>query len=107
MRLPVASKADSQEAGADVKGKWFIQIPATGGRGAHVLKPISWEDGRPLSHSPSPWEDGYSCLKSHFHISVQAEVFIRRERETEPRGQGRELKSPVCAEEHSPFSSGK
>ena len=35
-----------------------------------------------------PDKVGDSCLKAHLNISVQAEVFIRREREAEQRDQG-------------------
>ena len=56
-----------------------------------------------MSQSPSPGEMGDSCLKPHLHMSAQAEVFIRRERGTEQRGQGKGLKSSLPADEHSPF----
>ena len=40
------------------------------------------------------WKKGDSCLKMQLHISVEAEVFIRRERGTD-RDQGRGLQSSV------------
>ena len=67
------------------------------------------EDRGLMSQSPPPemtgmgkeWED--SCFKAHFHFSVQAEVFIRKERGTEQRYQGRGLKSSLRAGEHNLF----
>ena len=55
-------KANTQEAGADVKESGLFS-------GAGHLK------------------DGGSRLKAHFHISVEADVFIRKERGTEQRDQ--------------------
>ena len=80
--LPATTQANTWEAGADIKRKWFIfrcQPPGIWGL---------------MSQSPPPemtgmgkeWED--SCFKAHFHFSVQAEVFIRKERGTEQRNQG-------------------
>ena len=40
---------------------------------------------------------GDSCLKAHLHLSVEAEVFIRRERGTELRDEGRGLQSSLRA----------
>ena len=51
--LPGALKANASEGSADVKG--FIQVLAT-------------------------WKMGDSCLKAHLNITVQVEVFTRRER---------------------------
>ena len=62
--LPAATKANSQGAGADVKASGLFS-------GASHL-----EDGGPVSQSPSP-------------LSVEAGAFIRRERGTEQRYQGR------------------
>ena len=42
-------------------------------------------------------------LKVHLHLSVEAEVFTRRERGTEQRDQERGLKNSLRAEQHSPF----
>ncbi|KAF6119668.1 hypothetical protein HJG60_010118 [Phyllostomus discolor] len=45
-----------------------------------------------------------SCLKAHLNISVQEEVFIRRERGSRPRKpRGKRLKSSLYADWHSPF----
>ena len=49
------------------------------------------------------WRMGDSCHKAHPHRSVEAEVFIRRERGREQRDQGRELESSPGADKHSPF----
>ena len=43
---------------------------------------------------------GDSCHKAHLHLSVETEVFIRRERETEQRVQERGLKSSLHEDEH-------
>ena len=48
-------------------------------------------------------EDGDSCHIAHLHLSVEAEVFIRRERGREQRDQGRALRSPLRADEPSPL----
>ena len=56
---------------------------------------------------PVTWMMGDSHLKAHLHLSVEAEVFIRRERKTEQRDQGRGVKSPLYADKHSPFQKGK
>ena len=46
-----------------------------------------------------------SHLKAHLHLSVEAEVFLRRERGTEQGDQGGGLlKSSLCADGHSPFN---
>ena len=58
--LLAITNADTGEAGADVKGKWFISR--------------CWSMGNLGTM-------GYSCHKAHLHISVEAEVFIRREME--------------------------
>ena len=80
VRLPATTKSNTWEAGADVKESGLFS-------GAGHL-----EDGGVDSH-----------VKAHPHISVEAEVFIRRERGTEQRDRGRGLESSVCADEHSPF----
>ena len=51
---------------------------------------------------PAIWKTGDSGLKAHLHLTVEARVFINKERETEQRDQGRRLKIPLCAGEHSP-----
>ena len=43
------------------------------------------------------WEMGDCYLTGHFPISLEAEVFRRRERGTEQRNQERGLQSSVCA----------
>ena len=53
VRLPASLK----EAGPDVKESGLFSGASNledGGRGAHVLKPITWEDGGLMSQSPSP-----------------------------------------------------
>ena len=65
--LPAAMKASTREAGADVKD---LQMPASGRWGLMV-------------QSESPGKMGDSHIKDHLHLSVGAEVFIRRERGTE------------------------
>ena len=49
------------------------------------------------------WKMGDSCPKAHLHLSVEAEAFIRRERGTEQRDQGRGLKGSLRADELGPF----
>ena len=61
-------KANTREAGADVKESGLF---ADAG---HL------EDGGLTSQSPSPGKMEDSRLRAHLHISVKAEVFIRRER---------------------------
>ena len=66
-----ATNANTRETGADVKESGLFS-------GAGHL-----EGGGLVSQSPSPGKMGDSRLKAHHHLSVQAEVFIRRERGTE------------------------
>ena len=92
------TKANNREAGANVKEHGLLS-------GASHL-----EDGGLTSQSPAPGKMGDSCLeahlpgrwgahlKAHLHLSVEAEVFIRRERGTEQRDQGRGLQSPLRAD---------
>ena len=56
-----------------------------------------------MSQSPYPGKMEESCLKVHLHISVEAEVFIRRDRRTEQRDEGKGLQRSLRADEHSPF----
>ena len=77
VQLPGTMKASTGESGADVNGNGFF---ADAG---HL-------------------EDGDSCLKAHLHLSVEAEVFIRRKRGPEQSDQGR-----GCTDEHSPFRQGR
>ena len=51
---------------------------------------------------------GDSFLKAHLHISVEAEVFIRRKRKMEERDQGRGVKSSLkqMSTVHSDKASG-
>ena len=79
-----------REAGADVKENGlFSDASHLEDWETHVSKFISWEDERLISQSPSLGKMGDSCLKAHLHFSVEAVVFIRRERGTEQRDQGR------------------
>ena len=55
------------------KGKWFTKRLTIWNMANHVLKPISWKEGQLLS-------------KAHFNISVNSEVFIRRERGSKTKG---------------------
>ena len=71
--LPITMRSDTQEAGADLK-----------------------ESG--LFKCLSSVKMGNSCLKAHLHISVEAEVFIRRGKGMEQRDQGRGLKSSLHAD---------
>ena len=75
VQLPAATKANTSEAGADVKESGLFL-------GAGHL-----EDGGLMSQSPSPEKMGDLHLKVHLLISVEAEVFIRRDRGTEQRDQ--------------------
>ena len=76
--LPAASKANTQEPGAGEKQSGLFK-------------------GRP------PEKIGNSCPKAHLNISVQVEVFTRRERESRTKRLREGLKSSLCADEHSPF----
>ena len=67
------TKANNREAGANVKEHSLLS-------GASHL-----EDGGLTSQSPAPGKMGDSCHEIHLHLSVEAEVFIRRERETKQR----------------------
>ena len=69
--------------------------------------PCSFPTWETQVSKPISWKMGDFCLKTHLHLSVEAEVFIRRERGPEQRDQGRGLKSSLRAEEHSPFQEGK
>ena len=70
VRLPAALKAKTPEAGPNVKTVVFYRCRPPGRGGAYVSKPIS-------------------------SFSVEAEIFIRRERGTEQRDQ-RVGKFPIC-----------
>ena len=87
--LPASTKANIREAGPDVKVVYF-QVRVTWKMGDSCLE----------AHLPGRWG---AHLKAHLHLSVEAEVFIRRERGTEQRDRGRGLERSVCADEHSPF----
>ena len=71
-------KANTREAGADVKESGLF---ADAG---HL------EDGGLTSQSPSPGKMEDLFLKVHLHLSVEAEVFTRRE-----RGRNKENKEGV------------
>ena len=94
VQLPAATKANTQEAGVDVKESGFIQMLATwemeelchqahllGRYGIHVSKPTS----------NSQWNQSKHNL----------EVFTRRERGTEQFDQGRGLQSSLRASAQS------
>ena len=85
VQLPAATKANTSEAGADVKESGLFL-------GAGHL-----EDGGLMSQSPSPEKMGDIQFKAQSHISVEAEIFRRRERGTEQRS-GKGLTSSPCAE---------
>lgn len=61
------------------------------------------EDRGLMSQSPSSGKMGNSCLKAHLHLSVEAEVFIRRGMGTEQINQWKGLKSSLHADEYNPF----
>ena len=88
---PASAKTNTQKAGADLKKSGLFSDASNLG------------DGGLTSQSPSPGKMGDSHLKTHLYNTVEAEVFIRRERGTEQRGQGRGLKSSLCADQHSTF----
>ena len=81
------------------------------GKVVHLLGPVTKiRSGSPqllkesgLSAGTDHLEMGDSHHKAHLHLSVEAEISIRRERGTEQGDQGRSLQSSVRADEHSPF----
>ena len=79
VRLPAITKASNWEAGDDVKES---------GLSADTGRPV-WKlgDSHLKVQRSSPGKMGNSCLKVHFHLSLEAEVFIRRERGIEQIGQ--------------------
>ena len=52
---------------------------------------------------PAIWKMRDARLKAHLHLSVEAEVFIRRERGAEQRDQRQELNRSLCADKHSAY----
>ena len=84
-------KANTWEAGADVKESGLFS-------GAGHL-----EDVGLTSQSPSSGKVRDSRRQAHLLLSVEAEAFIRRGRGTEERDQGRGLRSPLRADQPSPF----
>ena len=77
---PAVTKANTQEAGADVKESGLFS-----GGGSREEKGLT-------SQSPAPGKMGDACHKAHLHLSEEAEVFTRREMGTEQRDGGRGLK---------------
>ena len=80
VQLPVAMKANTQEAGADVKESGIFSDAG------HL------EDGG-LTSQRDP----------HLYSSIEIQAFIRRKKGTEQKDQERRLKSSLRAGEHSPF----
>ena len=84
VQQPATTKASAQEVRAD--GRWFICCCWPSGRwGMHVSKPISWKTGD-------------LCHKARLCLSVEVDVFKRKERGTEQREHGRGLQSSLCAD---------
>lgn len=63
--LSASAKASTHEAGAHVKGKWFIQVLAMWKVGDSHLK----------AHFSGKMED--SCLEAHLYLSVETGFLYR------------------------------
>ena len=85
-------KASTQEAGADLR-KLVSSDASHPEDGVLLSQSPSWEVGELLSHLKAllPGKMGESYLEAHLRLSVETEVFMRRERGTEHRDQGRGL----------------
>lgn len=79
-------QANTQEAGADIQENGFFSSTN------------NLQDRRFMSQSPSPEKMGDLHLKTQSHISVEAEIFRRRDRGTEQKDQGKRLEISPCAE---------
>ena len=105
VQLRTAAKANTREAGADVKESGLFRWKTIWktGDSCHKVHFL----GRWGLKSQSPYlrkmED--YCLKAHLLISVVAEVFIRRGRETEQRDEKGGLQSSLV--QMSTLHSGK
>ena len=91
VQLSATAKANSGKAGADIKESGLFA-------GASHL-----EDRKVTSHSPPSGKWGTHVTKPTSTAQCRQRVFVRRERETEQRDQGRGLQSSLRAGEHSPF----
>ena len=91
VQLPASTKAHTQEAVADVKKSGFFSVLSTWKMGDSCLK----------AHLPEKIKS--SCFRAHLHISVEAEDFKERERETEQKDQETGCKVLYMQREHSPL----